>query len=95
LNIAFIIFLYLNLFRVWCLGFGALTFLVLKSWRPLRLCEYILFPNPDFYPAKSPRRKVKDRKAVSSFPEELRVVSHDPVFERYSVSAEGLPSIIV
>jgi PIN domain nuclease of toxin-antitoxin system len=27
--------------------------------------------------------------------EELRVVSHDRVFERYSLSAEGLPPIIV
>ena len=27
--------------------------------------------------------------------EELRIVSHDRVFERYGLSAEGLPSIIV
>jgi PIN domain nuclease of toxin-antitoxin system len=27
--------------------------------------------------------------------EELRVVSHDQVFERYSLSAEGLPPVIV
>ena len=27
--------------------------------------------------------------------EELRVVSHDRVFERYSLSAEGLPPVIV
>jgi PIN domain nuclease of toxin-antitoxin system len=27
--------------------------------------------------------------------EELRVVSHDRVFERYGVAAEGLPPIIV
>lgn len=27
--------------------------------------------------------------------EELRVVAHDPVFERYGLSAEGLPPIIV
>jgi len=28
-------------------------------------------------------------------PGELRLVAHDPVFERYGLSAEGLPPIFV